>query len=97
MRPVSDPRLRWVAIGVTVLVAGLVSYLASGSPDGLEAVAERFGFEHAATDPVWGHSPFVDYEGVLGIPAGLVRIVGVAVVALVVFALLRFAGRRSAR
>ena len=41
-------------LGLTLLLAGIVSFFASSSPDGLEAVAEDKGFLDQATDHVFG-------------------------------------------
>jgi cobalt/nickel transport protein len=70
---------------VALLVAGVASYYASSSPDGLEHVAEQTGFldsadeEHAASD-----SPFADYQttGVDNerLSGGLAGVLGVLIV-----------------
>jgi cobalt/nickel transport protein len=59
---------RFFALGVfvTLVLAGVVSYYASGDPDGLEKVAEEKGFLADATDHGLGDSPLADY-GVSGI------------------------------
>jgi hypothetical protein len=51
---------------VSLLLAGIVSFYASSSPDGLESVAEDEGFLQTAEDPATAGSPFADYatEGV---------------------------------
>lgn len=77
----------WVVIGglvVTLLLAGVVSYYASGDPDGLTKVSEDKGFadtetEHDAADsPLAGYATKdVDNERVSG---GLAGVVGVIVV-----------------
>ncbi|WP_232679057.1 PDGLE domain-containing protein [Nocardioides sp. R-C-SC26] len=46
---------------VALLVAGVASYYASSHPDGLEFVAEKTGFLHAAEDSAVADSPFADY------------------------------------
>lgn len=52
-----------VAAGLVIalLLAGVVSFYASGSPDGLERVAEDQGFGHTAKDSPAGGSPLADY------------------------------------
>lgn len=53
----------FVAAGLLVafLVAGVVSFYASGNPDGLEYVAEETGFIDTAEDPATADSPLADY------------------------------------
>lgn len=46
---------------VTVVVGGVVSQFASGSPDGLESVAADTGFAASAQDHAFGSSMFADY------------------------------------
>ena len=47
---------------VALAVAGVVSYWASGHPDGLEFVAEETGFLGSAEDSATSGSPFADYQ-----------------------------------
>ncbi|WP_209313926.1 PDGLE domain-containing protein [Blastococcus sp. TF02A-35] len=55
-------RTLWVVgVVVALLVAGVLSWYASGSPDGLEWAAERAGFAHTAEDSAAAGSPFADY------------------------------------
>jgi len=54
----------FVACGLALclVLAGLLSPLASSFPDGLEWVAGKLGFEQAASDEsVWAASPAPDY------------------------------------
>ena len=51
-----------VGLAVALLLAGVVSYYASSSPDGLEFVAEKLGFMDAAADHLAESSPLADYE-----------------------------------
>ena len=46
---------------LSVLLAGVVSYYASSSPDGLEKAAEDVGFIDDATDSAVADSPLADY------------------------------------
>ncbi|CAN5669289.1 hypothetical protein BH20ACT2_BH20ACT2_05160 [soil metagenome] len=66
---------------VSLLLAAVVSGLASGSPDGLEKVAEEEGFSETADDHDLADSPLADYavEGVDDerLSAGLAGIIGV--------------------
>lgn len=86
---------------VSVVVAGVASFFASGHPDGLEYVAERLGFADTARDSATASSPLADYAttGVSGgfASGGLAGLAGVAVTALVMVGLvllLRRLGRR---
>ena len=91
-----------VAVGlvVSLLVAGLASYVASSSPDGLEYVAEQAGFAHTAQESPTGGSPLSDYrvrgvedDGLAGALAGVVG----ALVVLLLTAGLTLAVRRRQR
>lgn len=85
----SRPRIRTkvlvlVGILLALVLAGGVSYYASGSPDGLNRVAADHGFDETAKDSPTGGSPFADY-GVQGIDnqrlsGGLAGIAGVVIV-----------------
>ncbi|GGK95195.1 hypothetical protein Sme01_58070 [Sphaerisporangium melleum] len=78
--------LRPLLIGgalVTVLLAGVVSFYASSSPDGLERVAGDKGFNAGEQDHALGDSPLSDY-GVKGVQderlaVGIAGIAGVAI------------------
>lgn len=75
-----------VGLLLALLIAGVASWYASGSPDGLEWAAERAGFLHTAEDSAVSGSPLADYSvagvedsrlsgglaGVLGVLATLV-------------------------
>ncbi|SDM51906.1 energy-coupling factor ABC transporter permease [Nonomuraea jiangxiensis] len=70
-------------VGVTLVLAGLVSFFASSSPDGLEAVAENKGFLGQASDHHFGAWALADYGEVGGIPVGVAGIIGVGLVLLI--------------
>lgn len=70
-------------LGLTLLLAGIVSFFASSSPDGLEAVAENKGFLDQATGHVFGSWALADYGEVGGIPVGIAGIIGVGLVLLI--------------
>jgi cobalt/nickel transport protein len=89
-----------VGVLVALLLAGVASYYASGSPDGLERVAEDVGFARTATEHDAKNGPMADYstKGVdnARLSGGLAGVVG----SLVVLALaggLAFAVRRRSR
>lgn len=72
-----------VGLLVALLVAGVGSYYASSSPDGLEWSAEEEGFGHTAEDSGTADSPLADYA-VTGVDdgrlsGGLAGVIGVAV------------------
>ncbi len=76
-------RFLLVALLVALVVAGVGSYYASSSPDGLEWSAEKEGFLDSARDSATADSPLADYA-VSGIDdgrlsGGLAGIIGVAV------------------
>ncbi|NYF99203.1 PDGLE domain-containing protein [Janibacter cremeus] len=80
-------------VAVAVLLAAVVSFYASGSPDGLERVAESLGFSTSASDHAADGSPLADY-GVSGIAnarlsSGLAGIIGLAAVGILMAALTR--------
>jgi cobalt/nickel transport system permease protein len=82
----------WVGGGLIIaLIVAVFSFAASGSPDGLERVAEDRGFLHTALDPVYEilpdyTLPFIENEAVSGVLA-------VVIGTLVVFGLAYAIGR----
>ena len=81
-----------VAIGLAMLVSGF----ASGSPDGLNKVAEDHGFAANATEHLFENGPLAGYavKGVNGdrLSTGISGLIGVLVtfgIGLALFALLR--------
>jgi cobalt/nickel transport protein len=102
---VTAPRLRrrglWLAgLLVALLVAGVGSWYASGSPDGLEWAAEQAGFADTARDSGAAGSPLADYS-VAGVEeerlsGGLAGVLGVAVTLLLAGGLTLLVRRRSA-
>jgi hypothetical protein len=93
----------WALIGVGLLVslllAGVVSYYASSSPDGLEKVAEDIGFLDTAQDSATANSPLSDYaaSGVddARLSVGIAGLVGVVLTGAVAFGLFLWLGRRN--
>lgn len=69
-------------VGLTLVLAGAVSFFANSNPDGLEAVAAQKGFLGQAKGHLvnWGLS---DYGQVGGIPVGIAGIIGVGLVLLI--------------
>ncbi|MFM8752850.1 MAG: PDGLE domain-containing protein [Actinomycetota bacterium] len=81
-----------------VVLAGGVSFYASSHPDGLEKVAEQQGFLDSAKDSAVSGSPLADY-GVAGVGSerlsvGLAGVIGVAATALVALVLFQILRRR---
>lgn len=86
-----------VGIAISLLAAGVVSYYASGDPDGLEKVAEEQGFIEQATDSANATLPTADY-GIAGVESerlsvGLAGVLGVVVMIVVAFGLFWWLGR----
>ncbi|GAA2865688.1 energy-coupling factor ABC transporter permease [Streptosporangium fragile] len=78
--PVAPGGRRWflpAGVVVAALLAGVVSFYASSSPDGLERVAEDKGFIGQATDHALGEQPLADYGEAGGIPVGVAGLIGV--------------------
>lgn len=82
-------------LGVTLVVAGVVSFFASSNPDGLEYVAEDQGFIEAAEDSAVSGWSLADYGDVGGIPVGVAGLLGVGITILVGLALFRLLARRN--
>jgi cobalt/nickel transport protein len=67
-----------IMIVVSLVIAGLVSYFASPSPDGLERVAEDKGFLSLVKEPVFSLLPDYSIPGLPGfLSNGLAGAVGV--------------------
>jgi cobalt/nickel transport system permease protein len=79
-------------VGVTLVLAGVVSFFASSSPDGLESVGEEKGFLAQATDHLFGSWALADYGDVGGIPVGVAGVAGVGVT-LIVTGVIAYAAR----
>ncbi|GAA4094928.1 energy-coupling factor ABC transporter permease [Nonomuraea soli] len=70
-------------LGVTAILASVVSYFASSSPDGLESVAEEKGFIGQAGDHSLGAWGLAEYGEANGVPLWIVGLVGVGITLLV--------------
>lgn len=83
---------------VSALLAGVLSFYASGHPDGLEHVAGALGFDTTARDSPTAGSPLADYavaevdDPMLS--GGLAGLVGAVVVGLVMAGVLAVLRRR---
>ena len=94
-----DRRALGVAAGVTLVLAGLVSGVASANPDGLEFAADQLGFLDAAEDSAVATSPLSDYS-VLGVDdpylaTGLAGVLGVGVTVLLGWGISRMVARED--
>jgi cobalt/nickel transport protein len=83
MKNVKTDKKKFYVIGifVTLVLAGVVSFYASSSPDGLEKVADKIGFIDTAKDHALAKGPLADY-GVKGIKnerlsVGMAGVIGV--------------------
>lgn len=93
---------RFAILGVLValLVAGVLSFYASKSPDGLEHVAETKGFSQTETEHHTAHGPLAGYEarGVNSphLSKGIAGVIGVGVTGVVMGGLVLLLRRRAA-
>jgi cobalt/nickel transport protein len=93
---ISNRKFFAAALLVSALLAGVVSFYASSSPDGLEKVAEDVGFIETAKEHTFGDFTLSDY-GISGLEnarlsvgfAGLIGVVVTALIAMALFMLIR--------
>jgi cobalt/nickel transport system permease protein len=84
--------------GLAALVlAGVVSFYASASPDGLEYVAGENGFLETARDHMFGDFALAGYGEVGGIPVGVAGLLGVVLTVGIGWLMFRTVSRRSRR
>jgi uncharacterized membrane protein len=89
--------LLW-GLGLSLLLAGVLSSVASTHPDGLEYVAHQLGFSGTSTSPTSAAGPLAGYSvpGVSGpLSGGVAGVIGVVVVAALAFGLMRLLRRSS--
>jgi hypothetical protein len=98
-RGVSNKTFAVAAVLLALLLGGVVSYYASGSPDGLNRVAEDKGFIDEERASAAADSPFADYStrdvSNERLSGGLAGVVGVAVVLVVAGGLALVVRRRT--
>ena len=85
-----------VGAALSLMIAGILSGVASASPDGLQQVAQTLGFADSERESATSGSPLADYSAPLGngrLSGGLAGVLGVVVVALVMAALLAWLRR----
>jgi hypothetical protein len=96
---VTTKRFAVLGVVVALLVAGVLSFYASQSPDGLEHVAETKGFSQTATEHHTAGGPLADYEtkGVASprLSKGVAGIIGVGVTGLLMGGLVLVLRRRG--
>jgi len=91
--------LAGIALGVVLLLGGVVSHYASSSPDGLSRVADDHGISRATTQHATDDSPLAGYSvrGLGGdrLSRGVAGVVGIGVVLLLGTGLTRVVRRRA--
>ena len=95
----SNKKFYLVFLLVTIGLAGIVSFYASSSPDGLEKVAEDVGFIETAKDHSLDNSALADY-GVAGIEnerlsVGIAGILGVIATGVLMYLIIKFIYRKK--
>ncbi len=87
-----------LGVGISLLLAGLVSFYASSAPDGLNKVASDLGFDLHAQASATAGSPLADYQAAWvsdeRVAVGLAGIVGILVTGALAFTLFLWLGRR---
>jgi cobalt/nickel transport protein len=88
-----------ISLLVSIGLAGIVSFYASSSPDGLEKVAGDIGFIETAKDHTLDNSALADY-GVAGIEnerlsVGIAGIVGVIATGVLMYLIVKFISRKK--
>jgi hypothetical protein len=98
MKSMTTRRFAILGVLVALLVAAVLSFYASSSPDGLEHVAESQGFSQTATEHHTADSPLADYQtkGVSNerLSGGLAGTVGIAATGLLMGGLVLALRRR---
>lgn len=95
----NSKRLYIIGFVITLLIAGVFSFYASSSPDGLEKVAINLGFIDTAKDSAVSDTALAEY-GVKGVEnerlsVGIAGIVGVFATGLVMYAIVRLLGKKK--
>lgn len=87
-----------LAILISVLVAGILSYFASSNPDGLEKVSADKGLDVQVTDSATSDSFFADY-GIAGLEnsTGLAGLVGVIITGGIGYLLIKWVSKSSSK
>jgi cobalt/nickel transport protein len=98
-RETKNKRFYLFGIGISLLIAGVISYYASSAPDGLEKVAIDLGFIDSAKDSAVSQSALADY-GVAGVEnerlsVGIAGIIGVVVTGIIMMVIVRLIGKKK--
>ena len=92
-------KLYLIVLLVSIGLAGIASFYASSSPDGLEKVAGDIGFIETAKDHTLDNSALADY-GVAGIEnerlsVGIAGILGVIATGVLMYLIIKFISRKK--
>lgn len=95
----SNKKFYLIFLLVSIGLAGIVSFYASSSPDGLEKVAGDIGFIETAKDHTLDNSALADY-GVAGIEnerlsVGIAGILGVVATGVLMYLIIKFVSRKK--
>ena len=87
-----------IAIFLSVLIAGVLSYFASSHPDGLEKVSADKGLNTQETTSATSNSFFADY-GIAGLEnsTGLAGIIGAVITGIAGYALIKWVSKSSSK
>ncbi len=95
----SNRKFYLIFLLISIGLAGIVSFYASSSPDGLEKVAGDIGFIETAKDHTLDNSALADY-GVAGIEnerlsVGIAGILGVIATGVLMYLIIKFISRKK--
>lgn len=95
----SNRKFYLIFLLISIGLAGIVSFYASSSPDGLEKVAGDIGFIETAKDHTLDNSALADY-GVAGIEnerlsVGIAGILGVVATGVLMYLIIKFISRKK--
>lgn len=95
----SNRKFYLIFLLISIGLAGIVSFYASSSPDGLEKVAGDIGFIDTAKDHTLDNSALADY-GVAGIEnerlsVGIAGILGVVATGVLMYLIIKFVSRKK--
>ena len=95
----SNRKFYLIFLLVSIGLAGIVSFYASSSPDGLEKVAGDIGFIDTAKDHTLDNSALADY-GVAGIEnerlsVGIAGVLGVIATGVLMYLIIKFVSRKK--
>jgi cobalt/nickel transport protein len=96
---VTSNKRKWIVVAIiTLVVAGVISHFTSSHPDGLQRVAENYGFMDKAKKPSW--TAWISGYELPGIAipilrVGLAGIIGAALLFLILYGLTAKLTRRE--